>query len=859
MLKIEKISGSVTYIGSLDPELKTFDIIMTTKFGSTYNSYLVDCGEELALIDTSKEHYFEEYFEALNQICDIQKIKYLIVNHTEPDHSGEIKKLLERMPWLKIVASLPALGFLKEIANREFDAIEVKEGFELQIGNKKFKFAIVPNLHWPDTIFTYIEEDNIIFTCDVFAAHYQTSNVFADQVENKEDYDEAFKYYYDCIFSPFKPFVISGLNKITDKRFNLVCPSHGPVIRENFDLFKERYIEWSKILETNSDKISIVYTSAYGYTEKVAEEIRKAICEEGFNVVMIDLLEKSKEEALYEIDTSCAYLVGSPTINGDAVQPIWDLLMSVDHYRNRGKLAGAFGSYGWSGEAVKNIESRLAMLHQEVFRPGLKIRFNPNDERKLREAYTFGLDFAKKILSSRNTHNGDWVQIKTGKWKCLVCGEIFEGDYPPDECPVCGASADQFIEYNEEVTSFKSDTNEKIVILGSGISAISAAEKIRKSAPNAIIDIITEEKDYPYYRILLSKSIAGEKELNFKDQKWFEEKNINLRLGIKVFTIDEKDKKVILEGGEIKEFDKLIIATGARSRKLDIRGNDKNGVFVLRDKKDYENLLEYSQKEEVNDIVVLGGGILGIEIATGFKSKGKNVSIVENSPRLMIKQLDEKGSKLLKSHLEKEGINIFTNENVEEIYGAGETLNQVCALKLGHSGNKINCQMIVISVGIKANTEFIENTSIKTERGIVVDNTMKTSVENIYACGDVAQFQDKCLGLWSIASEMGIVAGANCVGDESKKYSIKPIAVSFNELGFKIFSIGDLGFEHNCDEYEELELFDPRVEKYKKFYFYNNEFVGGILIGDTSKAVQLRKAMEFRSNMQTFLESHFLE
>lgn len=858
MLKLDKISNSVTSIAALDPELKTFDIIMTTKYGSTYNSYLIDGGDEIALIDTAKEHYFDEYIQELEKRCDLNKIKYIIVNHTEPDHSGEIHNLLEKLPHVTIVGSPCALGFLKDIANKDFKSIPVKENFELKVGNKTLQFAIAPNLHWPDSMFTYLKEEQMLFTCDVFGAHYNTHNLYNSKVENYEDYLDAFKYYYDCIFSPFKPFVIAGMKKIEAFNYKMICPSHGPIISDNLDWYKEKYIEWSNDVEEKEGKIAICYTSAYSYSKNIAKTIGNILRQEGFEISDIDLLEKTKEEAIHEIKSSEAFLIGSPTLNGDAVPPIWELLLELNPYDICGKICAAFGSFGWSGEAVRNIESRLSMIKCEVMRPGLKIKFNPDSNIKQEKIIAFAKAFSKKVLSTRRVCNNEWVQIKTGKWKCLVCGEIFEGEYPPEICPACGAPQDQFIEITEETINFKSESEEKIIVIGSGIAAISAIEAIRKRNSKCSIEMITKDSTLPYYRILLSKKLAETKEVELlKDQKWFYDNNINISFNTEVKKILPDENKIIINNNTAKTYDKLIIATGAKNNVRPIHGDDKNGVFSLRNKEDFEKIYEFAYRDYVKEVIVIGGGILGIEMASSMSRLRKKTTVIEFAPRIMLRQLDTDGSEIFQKHLKKSNIDIYTSETVEEIFGTGQDYKEVCGIKLSNSQKTLSCQMIIEATGIKTNIEIAKDTNIATNKGIIVNENMQTNYENIYSCGDIAEFNNKNIGLWPIALEMGKTAGANAIGDKIK-YTEKPIAVSFNELNYKIFTIGDIGQDPEKD-YQKLELADPKQEIYRKFFFIDNQFVGGILMGDTKKAIQLRRALDNGSTMQQFLDTHFLD
>lgn len=858
MIIDKKISQSVTLLSSQDPDLKIFDIIMETKYGTTYNSYLVDGGEEVALIDSAKEEYFDEYLKKLKKITSLKKIKYIIVNHTEPDHSGEIGKLIDKIPNVVIVGTPSAIGFLKDITNRSFEYIEVKEDFKLKVGDKELEFIIAPNLHWPDSMFTYLKSEEIMFTCDVFGAHYCSDFTFVDEIkEKKDEYIDAKKYYYDCIFSPFKKYVLNGMDYLKNKKIKIISPSHGPLIRENINKTIKEYEKWSKIEKIEENKVIIVYTSAYGYTQRLAQEIAKGIKTQKIQVELLDLVITPTNVAIDKIKTSSAFLVGSPTLNGDTLPQIWNVLLGLSSLDMKDRLAGAFGVFGWSGEAVRNIESRLSQLRCEVYRPGLRIKFNPETEIKLEKARNFGIAFGKK-LKAQNNHSEEWAKVKTGLWKCLICGELFEGEYPPQECNVCRADSSQFIEVNKNESSFKSNKRENIVIVGSGISAISAIESIRERNKVSKITLFSQEEELPYYRILLSKKLCTKDKCEFKNLKWFKDNNVTLNLGKTVEKIEPETNNIIVDNKKIN-YSKLLIATGASANKIPIHGDLTNGIFSLRNKKDFESINQFSKRKTVQNIIIQGGGILGIEVAAAFKKDGKNVTIIEFANRLLPRQLDEEASLLFKEHLEKQGIKIICGQTIEEIFSKGDKNKVIESLKLAHDNKKIKCDMLIQNTGIKVNLKTVKNTGISFNKGIIVNQTMNTNYNNIYAAGDVAEYNSQIGGLWSIALEQGYIAGAQIVGDEQVKYIQKPLNTSFNDLGIQIFSIGDIGSVQEKTDYQILELKDPKQENYRKFFFLDNEFVGGILIGDCSKSIQLRKAVDKKSSMQHFLDMHFLD
>jgi flavorubredoxin len=371
-----EIKKDIYWVGVKNPELRVFDIIMSTKKGTTYNSYLI-VDEKVVLIDAVKDGFHEQSISNIKEIIGDRSIDYIIVQHTEPDHSGSLVKILEEYKDAVVIASKPALINIKNIINRDFKGIEAKE--DLNIGKRTLQFVSAPLLHWPDTIFTYDEYDKILFTCDCFGCHYCHNEIFNNVVG---DFSNEFKYYFDCIMSPFKKNALSAIEKIKPLMVDIIAPSHGPIHRDNPWKYVSLYEEWSKgILEKNEDKYAVVtYVSAYGYTKKIAEAIAEGIRNAGVKVECFDITELELNQIIEKIEKSKALVVGSPTINQDVVEPVWNLLSHVSPIVNRGKRAMAFGSYGWSGEAVPMITERLKSLKFKVIEPGLKVIFKPTDE-----------------------------------------------------------------------------------------------------------------------------------------------------------------------------------------------------------------------------------------------------------------------------------------------------------------------------------------------------------------------------------------------------------------------------------------------------------------------------------------------
>ncbi len=400
-MKTLKLKDNFYWLGVQDPGLKVFDITMTTEFGSSYNSYLLKGSKKIALFETAKAKFMDQYFDKLAELVNVSEIDYLVVSHTEPDHAGAIAKLIEMNPEITVVGSQMAITFLKEITNGEFKSHVIKDGETLSLGDKTLRFINAVNLHWPDAMYTYIEEDKTLVTCDSFGVHYTFEEVLVSKLRAKgeaayQEYLGAVYYYYACIMKPFRTFVLQAVNRIKNLEIDMICTGHGPVLDDNPWEIIHLYEEWAAAPPANAKKTVVMpYVSAYGYTEALAEKIAEGITSAGdYEVKLFDMVDAERDEVIAEMLKADGLLLGTPTMVGDALEPIWDLLLGVHPIQVAGKPASAFGSYGWSGEGVPNILVRLGQLRMKVFEEGLKVRFNPSDT-QLESAYAFGKRFAE--------------------------------------------------------------------------------------------------------------------------------------------------------------------------------------------------------------------------------------------------------------------------------------------------------------------------------------------------------------------------------------------------------------------------------------------------------------------------------
>jgi NADH oxidase (H2O-forming) len=399
--KILEITKDVHWVGVLDRELVTFDIVMHTPYGTTYNSYFINA-ERKALVETVKDKYLDVFLAKLKTFCDPSELEYIIVDHTEPDHSGSLGKLLELAPKAKVVGSGNAIKYLVNMLGREFPHIQVKDGDVIDLGNKKIRVISAPNLHWPDSIYTYLEEDKLLFTCDSFGAHYCDSRMYDDQVGY---WDDAFKYYFDVILKPFSKFMLKAIARIRPLEIKAICPGHGPILRTHW----KKYVDRTEQLATEAIKLGekpmvfIPYVSAYHNTRDMANLIAQGVREfANVHIEVHDIEKMSYEQIEYYMMNCTGVIVGTPTINQNILMPVYQLFAAINPLRDKGKLAGSFGSYGWSGEASKMLESNLTNLKLKFFGEGVFVKFTPHGESN-QNCIDYGKAFARQMLMDLST------------------------------------------------------------------------------------------------------------------------------------------------------------------------------------------------------------------------------------------------------------------------------------------------------------------------------------------------------------------------------------------------------------------------------------------------------------------------
>ena len=421
---------------------------------------------------------------------------------------------------------------------------------------------------------------------------------------------------------------------------------------------------------------------------------------------------------------------------------------------------------------------------------------------------------------------------------CILCGYIHTGETVPDTCPVCGASAQEFV-LQEDMTEGQpiKEASEavKVVIIGSGIAGLSCAEELRKHSEEMNITLISKETLLPYSRISLTRYLAGEikkERLPIHSLEYYQEKRINLMLGKEVTQIRKDSKEVQLKDGAVLPYDKLVIASGAQPFVPPMTGKELSNVITVRTLEDADYLLD--QIQHLDSCICIGGGILGLETAGAIAKRGIIVTLLECAKWLMPRQLNPKGALLLKEYLDKMGIEAREGVVIEEIIGKDE-----CEGVRLSTGEMIPSKLVVVTAGVRPEAQLASEAGIAIHMGITVDNSMKTSEEDIYAAGDVSEHAGVLYGLWKVAQLQGEAAAQSILGRKSMFEGV-PRSTILKVLGLDTFSIGEF-----LPEEGEYTVYEKELSgQYILFVLRENKIAGSIVMGDKTLPLKIKRAVE---------------
>ncbi len=422
----------------------------------------------------------------------------------------------------------------------------------------------------------------------------------------------------------------------------------------------------------------------------------------------------------------------------------------------------------------------------------------------------------------------------SSRWRCTICDHLHNGLEPPANCEVCGAAANLFAAVGEETPLCGEAGIEKILILGGGIAGLTAAEEARKCSASAQITLICKETGLPYYRLNLTRFLAGEvseQDLPVQPDDWFKEQNITLVEG-EALQIDRSQKQVLLRDGRAFSYDRLVLSNGSHPFVPPIPGATRDGVHTLRTVKDAQQILQRLQPGR--RCICIGGGLLGLETAGALARRGLQVTVLEGHPWLMPRQLPQAAGELLKGELQKLGIEVLCGVQIEELAG-DEHLRTV----LLADGRELPADLAVISAGVRPNSCLPRQAELKVKNGLIVDDRMTTSDPHIFAAGDVAEHRGKLYGIWPASYAQGVVAGINAAGGRAEFPGLS-LATRIKVLDVDLFSVGQLGLAD-----ASYRLVEKTADgSYCGLVCRDNHLLGAALFGDTSLAGTLKEAIE---------------
>jgi flavorubredoxin len=388
-----KIADHVYWVGAIDWTLRDFHGYLTSR-GTTYNAYLI-LADKITLIDTVKAPYKDEMLSRIASIVEPQRITYVVSNHSEMDHSGCLPDMIELAKPEKVFASAMGVKALHDHFHWDHEIISIKDGESVSLGNMNLRFFETKMLHWPDSMFTYLPEEQVLFSQDGFGMHLASSERFDDEISDEILYFEAAKYYANIIL-PFSPIVTRTLDKLLKLNLpiNLIATDHGPIWRKGIQKIVDLYAKWAR--HDPSNKCVIIYDTMWQSTRKMTQAIAEGAAAAGAKVKVMPLSASHRSDVAVEMLDASALLVGSPTINTGIFPTVADVMTYLDGLKPSNLIGAAFGSYGWSGEAVRIVEDMLAEMRVELVEKAISAKYVPTDG-ILAQCHSLGRLVAEKL------------------------------------------------------------------------------------------------------------------------------------------------------------------------------------------------------------------------------------------------------------------------------------------------------------------------------------------------------------------------------------------------------------------------------------------------------------------------------
>lgn len=828
---LEKLCHGLWYLGIEDCDMRAFFRVSYSHTGVVYDTYLMDAGERYILYGTPPVKYIQKWMEKLETIIDIEKIGWIVVFGGESDRIA-LNVLMDKTPNITVVAGTCPMFRLDGFIKTDFSRIEIRNDRNLLLGNRSLNFRIMQDKYETPSLYIIEKEQGILITADAFGSFCTPGTAKVSEMERKDLFCHGARQYYSDIYGKDREKLLAEITKLVrTEGIRLICPCYGPAIDDELEPLLEIYEKRSSVDQERP--VLAIISANNGFVRELADEIETGAREPGaIEVKRLNLDEMSRDMILAQIEGADAYLFGSSDCKGDMAKGIWDIATSINTKSVEGKIAAVFGNGPIDGLFAGGLKQRLGWLGFQLNTADFYAQGKP-DEQDMKNAYEYGFDMSCILQRIPNPRKPKLV-------KCLVCGEIFDASL--GICPVCGVGLEQCVPVDDSIVAFHKDTDLRYVIVGGGAAAVSAAEAIRQRDKTGTILMISAEPHLPINRPMLTK--GSPEEILIHDLSWYEALHIEVQLGCSAESLDIEGKMIHTQDGQNISYDRLIYAAGAECFVPPFPGKDKTEVITIRHLEDTKKLGKLLLTAK--DAVIIGGGVLGLEVASELMKAGIHVTVLEAAPQIVGRQIDSESAAILKKVMERMGVKCFEGISIEEIQGE----DHVTGVRIA-DGTVIPADFVVVSCGNQGNIQLAQKAGIKAERSIVVNHRMETSVKGIFACGDCAQLDGVNYQLWQEACEQGNVAGANAAGDPVF-YENQVFGLSLDGFGTSLFAIGDSGKNGNIP-YRTVETMDFVAKRREKYWFYGESLSGAVLIGCPNKVAAVsRQVMTHARHSEIF-------
>lgn len=390
-----QVKDQIYHLGFRDWELRNFHgHELSTFHGSSYNSYLIK-DEKTVLVDAVWSPHSDEYMNILEEEVGIDNIDYIIINHSEPDHSGTLVEIMELRPDIPIYCSVKGVETIRKQYHKDWNFRAVKTGDTLNIGKYELMFVDMTMIHWPDSMMTFVKGPNVLLSNDAFGQHLAGASIFEDELDECMVWQEAIKYFAN-ILAPFTPLIKKKIDEVLSLNLpiEMIAPSHGAIWRKNPLSIVEKYAQWSD--NYNEGYVSIIYDTMYNATKKMAGAIAKGLESKGVKSKQFNSSLSDMSDLITEVFKSKGMIIGSCTVNSGPLRSIAAIMAEIRGHKLKNKVGAAFGSYGWSGEAHKKIHKELEEAGIKIVMEPISVKYQPDDA-ELDACFQFGRDFANYL------------------------------------------------------------------------------------------------------------------------------------------------------------------------------------------------------------------------------------------------------------------------------------------------------------------------------------------------------------------------------------------------------------------------------------------------------------------------------